>query len=471
MAGIEGSFFSKRRRGQLVWLAALSVCLLLVPFVFRLDGKTHADWQQFLGRFHPLAVHVPIGLLVLVPLLEIFGRRRPGLREAAGFVLGLAIFACLGAVALGYLLAYGGGESGPRVSLHLWGGIALTIVVAACWIVRGSGMAYAGMLVLVLGVLSWTAHQGGSLTHGENYLFEYLPRPMRSWPLIGSSKAKQASGGESFYIRHINPILDSNCVSCHGTSKVNGKLRLDTYEELMKGGEEGPAVVAGQPDKSLLLQRVTLPADHAKFMPAEGKPPLKTEEIALIRAWIQQGASPTIATLTGVTVQDEVEEAPLPPVDDYTPRIAEINQAATALTVRLVPVSKDPKDGLVLQTVNAGMKFGDAQLASLDKFAPFIVEAELGRTAVTDAAFDTLVKFRHLRKLHLESDAITGSGLVKLHDLKELRYLNLSETKVTAQAAAQLGAMTNLRHVYLYDTPAQPVPASPVGEAEVKKTP
>jgi hypothetical protein len=239
----------------------------------------------------------------------------------------------------------------------------------------------------------------------------------------------------------------------------------------MKGGEEGPAVLAGQPDKSLLLQRVTLPVDHAKFMPAEGKPPLKAEEIALIRAWIQQGASPTIATLTGVTVQDEVEEAPLPPVDDYTPRIAEINQAAAALTVRLVPVSKDPKDGLVLQTVNAGMKFGDAQLASLDKFAPFIVEAELGRTAVTDAAFDTLVKFRHLRKLHLESDAITGSGLVKLHDLKELRYLNLSETKVTAQAAAQLGAMTNLRHVYLYDTPAQPVPASPVGEAEVKKTP
>ena len=273
MAGIEGGFFSKGRRGQLVWLAALSVCLLLVPFVFRLDGKTHADWQQFLGRFHPLAIHLPIGLLVLVPLLEIFGRRRPGLRESAGFVLGLSVFACLGSVALGYLLAYGGGESGPRVTLHLWGGIALTIIVAACWMVRSaglSGFAYPGMLVLILGVLSWTAHQGGSLTHGENYLFEYLPKPMRSWPLIGRAKAAPAGG--SFYARHINPILDANCVSCHWTSKVNGKLRLDTYEELMKGGEEGPAVVAGQPEKSLLLQRITLPVDHAKFMPSSSQP-------------------------------------------------------------------------------------------------------------------------------------------------------------------------------------------------------
>jgi hypothetical protein len=51
--------------------------------VVRLDGKPHADWQQFLGRFHPLVVHLPIGLLLLVPLLELAGTARPALREAA----------------------------------------------------------------------------------------------------------------------------------------------------------------------------------------------------------------------------------------------------------------------------------------------------------------------------------------------------------------------------------------------------
>jgi hypothetical protein len=47
-------------------------------------ASPHADWQQFLGRFHPLVVHLPIGLLVLVPLLEIAGAFRACLREAAG---------------------------------------------------------------------------------------------------------------------------------------------------------------------------------------------------------------------------------------------------------------------------------------------------------------------------------------------------------------------------------------------------
>ena len=76
--------------------------MLLLPSVFRLDGKTHADWQQFLGRFHPLVVHLPIGLILLVPLLEIAGRVRPALLEAAMFVLSLSVFSCLLAVTLGY---------------------------------------------------------------------------------------------------------------------------------------------------------------------------------------------------------------------------------------------------------------------------------------------------------------------------------------------------------------------------------
>ena len=67
------------------WVASFLVSALLValPFVLKLDGKPHADWQQFLGRFHPLVVHIPIGLILLVPMLEFAGRYRPALLEAA----------------------------------------------------------------------------------------------------------------------------------------------------------------------------------------------------------------------------------------------------------------------------------------------------------------------------------------------------------------------------------------------------
>jgi hypothetical protein len=140
-------------------------------------------------------------------------------------------------------------------------------------------------------------------------------------------------------------------------------------------------------------------------------------------------------------------------------------KAAASAGVTLVPVSKNLADGLILNTVDAGAKFGDAQLAGLAPFAPYIVEAELGRTSVTDASLATLAKFSHLRALHLEGTAIAGNGLAQLVNLKQLRYLNLSGTQVTAAAVAPLNSMKG--HLYLYNTPAQPLPA----DATVRKEP
>lgn len=126
-----------------------------------------------------------------------------------------------------------------------------------------------------------------------------------------------------------------------------------------------------------------------------------------------------------------------------------------SLGAKLVPVSAKPSDGLILRTVDAAPSFNDAQLAEFEKFAPYIVEAELARTAVTDASFDTLRTFTNLRALHLEGTSVTGSNLAKLSGLTQLSYLNLSGTKVSAQSIAPLRNMPRLRHLYLFNTPAQ----------------
>jgi len=456
---------SQRARAQGIAAVLLGVSLLLLPWLVRLDGKAHADWQQFLGRFHPLAVHLPIGLLVLVPILEIAGAWRPALREAAALVLSLAFITSLGSLTLGYLLAYGSGEAGSTVTYHMWGGIALTIGVVLCMLVRPSGssptlpFAYPLLLTCTLLTLAWTAHEGGSITHGSNYLTQYMPASLKRLT-PGSATPAQASNPTSFYAKHIHPIFDANCVSCHGESKTSGGLRLDSYDQLMRGGKDGTAIVPGNPDKSLLLYRVTLPTSHKQFMPAEGKPPLRAEEIAWIRAWIQQGASPTDATVAGVSILEPQPDAPLLPVGDYSALELEIQQMDKSQGAKLMPVSSKPSDGLVLYTVDAASSFGDAQLAEFQKFAPYIVEAELGRTAVTNASFDTLAKFTHLRALHLEGTRVTGDGLAKLTSLSQLTYLNLSGTQVTQTAVAPLASMKNLHHLYLYDTPAQPTSSS-----------
>jgi cytochrome c len=459
---VKGAERARIKRSAWVWIGCASVVLAALPFVFRLDGHAHGDWLQFLGRFHPTLLHLPIGLVVLVPVLEIAGKKRPGLGEAADFVLRAALALALPTFALGYMLAYGAGDSGTTVTRHMWGAAALCIGLMLCiaarpgWVAREQAIAYPAVLSASLLALLWTGHQGGSITHGGDYLTHYMPGPLRA--LIPSG-AKEA-GGNSFYALHIHSVLAAKCVSCHGSGSAKAGLRVDSYDDLMRGGKDGAVIVPGKPETSMLLARVTLAPGDPHFMPAEGRTPLTSDEISWIRAWIRAGASVTAASIPGVNIAADGAEPSPQPVGDYSSLVPEIEQLQHGLGAKLVPLSSKASDGLILRTVDVSSSFGDAQLAQFQKFAPYIVEAELGRTAVTDAGFDTLKTFTHLRALHLEGTSITGSNLGKLSALRQLTYLNLSGTKVTAESVKQLGKMSQLRHLYLFDTPAEPEGAS-----------
>ena len=91
------------------------------------------------------------------------------------------------------------------------------------------------------------------------------------------------------YLKKVKPLLALRCVSCHGPLRQRGGLRLDAAVLIRKGGDSGPAIVPGKPEKSLLLHALTGTNDATR-MPAEAKP-LKKTEIALLRKWIADGAS------------------------------------------------------------------------------------------------------------------------------------------------------------------------------------
>lgn len=92
------------------------------------------------------------------------------------------------------------------------------------------------------------------------------------------------------YEKDIRPILEKSCFKCHGAEKQKGKLRMDSLEALLKGGENGPIVTKGKGAESPMVQAVArLVEDDA--MPPEGKgDPLSKEQIGLLRAWVDQGA-------------------------------------------------------------------------------------------------------------------------------------------------------------------------------------
>jgi len=90
--------------------------------------------------------------------------------------------------------------------------------------------------------------------------------------------------------RDIKPIFASRCYECHGEKKQKSGIRFDRKNSLFEGGDEGkPLVVAGKSSDSILVQRVTT-QDEDEVMPPKGER-LTAEQIALLRAWIDGGAS------------------------------------------------------------------------------------------------------------------------------------------------------------------------------------
>lgn len=101
--------------------------------------------------------------------------------------------------------------------------------------------------------------------------------------------AQAAPAGPVSFVTHIKPILEKQCISCHGAEKQKGDLRLDSRRAALKGGKEGPAIVPGKPDQSLMLKLVMLPESDPDRMPAKG-PALSKTEVDAIKTWIEKGA-------------------------------------------------------------------------------------------------------------------------------------------------------------------------------------
>jgi hypothetical protein len=86
--------------------------------------------------------------------------------------------------------------------------------------------------------------------------------------------------------QRIRPILRDNCLKCHGGERTRNGLDLSTREGLLRGGDHGPAVVPGEPERSLLIRAIRHEGDYP--MPPKGK--LTAQEIAHLVEWVKRGA-------------------------------------------------------------------------------------------------------------------------------------------------------------------------------------
>jgi uncharacterized membrane protein len=449
-------------------LLALAPILLLSALFALLppDGFERAAWAQFIGRFHVLTVHFPIALILIVPVLEWAGRtpRFPYLRSAVDFLLVLAMLSSLAAATLGWCLARSGGYSGRLVTQHMWGGVS---VAAACWVcwmlrgyIRGPGLdwVYTLALLAAVGLVSWTGYRGGQLSQGENQLTEEMPGALRTLiGLSGGSANLPRSNPAYFYGAHVEPILVGHCYSCHGPDKQKGRLRLDSYEALMRGGKDGPVIKAGNAKGSELFRRVTLSRSDDDAMPPQEKRPLAANEIKLLELWIAAGASSTLAA-------NAIKDAPT----NEVPVVAEVTfpeSDPTAVAQLRAPLAREVAQlkqrfpdlldyesrgsaGLVIDASALGARFGDDELAALKPLSEQIVTADLSGTAITDRSAPLLAAMKRARVLRLTSTKITDATVLALGGLDRLESLDLYGTGVSPACLKVAQSLPKLRHLY-----------------------
>lgn len=255
------------------------------------------------------------------------------------------------------------------------------------------------------------------------------------------------------FAREIKPILEVACVQCHGPEKQKGKLRLDSREAWLKGGENGPVFTPGDPAKSDFFQRIAMAENQDDVMPPKGKADhLTPAQIERMKRWITEGATwpegvvAMAATTTGEAPRDQEDLGGRPRSADEQKAIAELTKRG----VQVRPIASGTNWCRAdFRTVADKVSSGDlAQLARI----PSIRELNLGGVPLRDEDLASLGALKNLAVLHLENTPITDAGLAHIGKLEKLTYLNLFGTAVTDAGLQHLAALGHLKSLYLAGT-------------------
>jgi mono/diheme cytochrome c family protein/uncharacterized membrane protein len=443
-----------------------------------LQASTTTDhFLEFIGRFHPLFVHLPIGIIILALGLAVLSRRpryanlEPAVKVALFWGFVSAVAACVA----GYCLKLSGGYEEDTLNLHQNLGIGVAITAGLAWAATNFAnrreafrKAQFPAVVFCAVLLFGAGHFGGNLTHGEDYLTQPLLAMTGNAPEKKERPKITDINQAVVYTDLVEPVLEQKCWQCHNARKSKGDFRMDQPDLLAKGGEDGPAFVAGNAEKSELYKRLILPDDDEHHMPPKGKTQLSEQEIALIQWWIAK-ANASFNTKVAQVQQDAkikpilaaygAGAAPESEEDKILKlKVAEASKGdvekLTKQNVLVMPVANE-STLLMVNTVNAPA-FNDQTAEALAPLNEQVVWLKLGNTKIGDAGLKSVGKLKNLTRLGLEQTAITDAGLTNLSGLKHLEHLNLYGTKVTDAGLKALAGMKQLKTLYLWQTAVTP---------------
>ncbi len=253
------------------------------------------------------------------------------------------------------------------------------------------------------------------------------------------------------FVKDVQPILRAHCIECHGADKQKGDIRLDLRSEVFHDDKDLWVIIPGDPEESLFLELMKLPADDDDSMP-KNEDSLPAEKIALLERWIKEGAKWPESADRAVIEAAKKREMPRLEIPEES-RVRR-DRVLAALQKDRIPAGRLAVDtdavevNFSLQTKDAG----DGVMQRLAGLEPCLTRLNVSRTAITDAGLQTLASMGELERLNLARTGIGNGGLAHIAGLKKLHYLNLFGTKVTDAGLVHLEGMKSLRKLYLWQT-------------------
>jgi len=428
---------------------------------------------EFIGRFHPVLVHLPIGILIFAVVLlwlsrnEKFADQKKAIFWALALGAATAVLSCIS----GWMLSSSGEYDEATLGLHQWMGIGTAFIslIALFYFNKEKqtgqkpGASLISTSVLMLSIVI-TGHLGGTLTHGEGYLTHGFYSEESDSSQASFRKPIPNVQEAQAYQDVVAPIFQSRCYGCHGPKKQKGKLRLDGKDWILKGGKDGQVLNISDPMKSEFYKRVMLDPLEEHHMPPKGKPQLSEKEIALLHWWLEEGASfdkkvkevqqPEKIKPILVSLQSEQTGLPKRPADvPDQPVDAAMPSVLFALQSKgivVLPVAKE--SNYLVANFAYATSVGTSELKLLDSLSNQLVWLKLGNTGIGDSALRYLAHLKNLTRLGLENTAITDAGLGSLKSLINLQWLNLGGTAVTLQGILQLDSLHKLTNLYCNNT-------------------
>ncbi|MDG1498584.1 MAG: hypothetical protein P8R48_01320 [Planctomycetota bacterium] len=473
------------------------------------------DLAEAIGRLHPMLLHMPIGLIVALAILEfphLFKKSAPVHDRPRTVLVTLLAITSMASATAGWLLHEGGGYGSP-VEWHEWLGVGLAFLTVAIAISywRKSETYTLGVLAAFI-LLIPTAHLGATLTHGDDFLTEpwepafavkddqpteevaeakLVPQEETEQPLLKDEQVNPGeaadvtpaplgdalveSTGSTFPVEEpgltltyadIAPILKSYCIKCHGTRKRKGDLALHDLGSIMAGGEHGEVLVPGDPLNSKLITTLSLPVDDDHHMPPEGKKQPSADAIAQLTLWVQGMDSAAFATATEQSApvpaepastpepsEEPAPEAPTLPTNTSFAPTAPNPDAIQALASRQVYVQALGEDSDLMGLNFTASSLGDETITSL--LAPIAgLVGELCLYGKRPSDQDLLLLGSMPRLAHLDMRNTGGESMTlgSLRNSKSITSLNLAGTTLAAADWDALAEMKSLKRVHLWGT-------------------